>query len=214
MFTKALAPFVNVRTRAKGLQYFSSGRVIDITGGEWVANAVVRGTRDYRVELVRDSEPVHRVVRVPVLRRSGGDLQTHLGGAARGRASGNCLAATARLVTMRSSSPSTGRARLTFSSRPRSVTRVPASGQRGQAPAVAALPPRTPAGRRRRRRRAVPLPRFSNGEIVYAIDVRETLAGRGTVVSVLFRQRRKNGAWTKPKPRRRHPGRSRAHGRS
>ena len=54
MFTKALAPFVNVRTRAKGLQYFSSGRVIDITGAEWVANAVVRGTRDYRVELVRD----------------------------------------------------------------------------------------------------------------------------------------------------------------
>ena len=47
---------------------------------------------------------------------------------------------------------------------------------------------------------AVPLPRFSNGEIVYAIDVRETLAGRGTVVSVFFRQRRKSGAWTKPKP--------------
>ena len=47
---------------------------------------------------------------------------------------------------------------------------------------------------------AVPLPRFSNGEIVYAVDVRETLAGRGTVVSVFFRQRRKNGAWTKPKP--------------
>jgi len=43
------------------------------------------------------------------------------------------------------------------------------------------------------------VPRFSNGEIVYVIDVRETLAGRGTVVNVLFRQRRKNGTWTKPK---------------
>src|SRR4029078_1592352 len=45
--------------------------------------------------------------------------------------------------------------------------------------------------------RARPAPRFSNGEIVYSIDVRETLNGYGTVLHVLFRQRRKGGTWSK-----------------
>ena len=48
--------------------------------------------------------------------------------------------------------------------------------------------------------RARPAPRFSNGELIYAIDVRETLKGFGTVINLLFRQRRKNGAWSKARP--------------
>ena len=48
--------------------------------------------------------------------------------------------------------------------------------------------------------RAHPAPRFSNGELVYAIDVRDTLNGYGTVLNVLFRQRRKNGEWSKARP--------------
>ena len=55
MLIKALAPHVSSRTRAKGLHYFRSGAVIEMAGGEWTAHAVVRGTRDYRVELMRES---------------------------------------------------------------------------------------------------------------------------------------------------------------
>ena len=72
-----------------------------------------------------------------------------------------------------------------------------AAGAR-EAARLAELPPRAPQDVAAAER-AVPLPRFSNGEIIYTIDVRETLAGRGTVINVLFRQRRKNGAWSKPK---------------
>src|SRR5262245_65168767 len=55
MFIKTLIPRVSVRTRAKGADYFRSGGVIEIAGGEWSAHAIVRGTRDYRVELRRES---------------------------------------------------------------------------------------------------------------------------------------------------------------
>ena len=54
MYIKVLALHVNARTRAKGADYFRTGAVIDIGGAEWMAHALVRGTRDYRVELVRD----------------------------------------------------------------------------------------------------------------------------------------------------------------
>jgi len=55
MFIKTLIPRVSGRTRAKGTDYFRSGGVIEIGGGEWSAHAIVRGTRDYRVELRRES---------------------------------------------------------------------------------------------------------------------------------------------------------------
>src|SRR3954468_4147349 len=55
MFIKSLIPRVSGRTRAKGGDYFRSGAVIEIAGGEWSAHAIVRGTRDYRVELRRES---------------------------------------------------------------------------------------------------------------------------------------------------------------
>ena len=53
MLTQTLAPHVSGRTRAKGADYFRAGGVIDVSGGEWTAHAIVRGTRDYRVELLR-----------------------------------------------------------------------------------------------------------------------------------------------------------------
>src|SRR3954468_21921195 len=55
MFIKSLIPRVSGRTRAKGADYSRSGAVIEIGGGEWSAHATVRGTRDYRVELRRES---------------------------------------------------------------------------------------------------------------------------------------------------------------
>src|SRR4029453_16298502 len=55
MLIRLLSPFVTLRSRVKGADYFRSGGVIEIAGGEWSAHAMVRGTRDYRVDLRRES---------------------------------------------------------------------------------------------------------------------------------------------------------------
>jgi len=55
MLIRTLSSFVTLRTRVKGADYFRSGGVIEIAGGEWSAHAIVRGTRDYRVDLRRES---------------------------------------------------------------------------------------------------------------------------------------------------------------
>lgn len=199
MFTKALAPSVNLRTRAKGLQYFQSGRVIDVNGAEWVANATVRGTRDYRVDLVRDRHRFTGACECPYY-ADRAEICKHIWAALleaeeRGLLTGDGLVGDDAVLEPEyrpSAADVRQEAEISYS----------APGTR--APVV-----KPPAWQRFLRELqqdvaaaegAVPLPRFSNGEIVYAVDVRETLAGRGTVVTVFFRQRRKNGAWTKPKP--------------
>ncbi|HMF59961.1 MAG TPA: hypothetical protein VK595_06300, partial [Vicinamibacterales bacterium] len=199
MFTKALAPSVSPRTRAKGFHYFSTGRVIDVSGAEWVANAIVRGTRDYRVDLVRDRQRFTGACECPYY-ADRAEICKHIWAA--------MLEAEERGL-LSGDGPVGDDAVLEPEYRP-------SAADLHHEVAVSYSPPgaRTPVAKAPAWQRflrelqqdvaaaesAVPLPRFSNGEIVYAIDVRETLAGRGTVVTVFFRQRRKNGAWTKPKP--------------
>jgi hypothetical protein len=55
MLIRPLSSFATLRNRVKGADYFRSGAVVEIAGGEWSAHAVVRGTRDYRVDLRRES---------------------------------------------------------------------------------------------------------------------------------------------------------------
>ena len=114
---------------------------------------------------------------------------------------GDCLPGTVPWTPARSWSPSIGRRRWSASGGAgRVVLDVADEAARAREGAGVAELPRTSSSRTSAAaERAVPLPRFSNGEIIYTIDVRETLAGRGTVINVLFRQRRKNGAWSKPK---------------
>jgi superfamily II DNA or RNA helicase len=199
MFIKALTPFVTSRTRAKGLHYFSSGRVIDISGGEWVANATVRGTRDYRVDLVRDGDHFTGGCECPYY-SDRAEICKHIWAALleadeRGLlAGGGPVGRDAILEPEYRPSAADANEDLLVSYAP-SGPRVPAVKPPAWQRFLHELQQDVAAAEG-----AVPLPRFSNGEIVYAIDVRETLAGRGTVVIVNFRQRRKNGAWTKPKP--------------
>ena len=196
MLIKALTPHVSSRTRAKGVDYFRSGAVIEIAGGEWTAHAVVRGTRDYRVDLLRESgtdrftascECPYYADRAEICKHIWAAL---LEAEARGLLAGD--------------GPVLPGAVLEPEYRP-----LPGSARQSAALLIpGAKPGKPPAWERflselqedvTAAERALPAPRFSNGEIVYAINVRETLAGRGTVVNVLFRQRRKNGAWTRPK---------------
>ncbi|MEN3339623.1 MAG: hypothetical protein V7647_3299, partial [Acidobacteriota bacterium] len=199
MFTKALAASVTVKTRLKGLQYFNAGRVVDISGAEWVANGVVRGSRDYRVDLVRDRSRFTGACECPFY-ADRAEICKHIWAALLEAEDRNLLAGDG---------PVGDDAVLEPEYRP-----TPADVREHQEASYAAAGGRTqvvkpPAWQRflhelqqdvAAAEGSVPLPRFSNGEIVYAIDVRGTLAGRGTIVSVFFRQRRKSGAWTKPKP--------------
>ena len=196
MYIKTLTPHVSSRTRAKGLQYFRTGAVIEIGGAEWIAHAIVRGTRDYRVELVRDRDRFTGSCECPYY-ADRAEICKHIWAA---------LLEADRLGLLAGDGPPDERAVLEPEYRPSapigSVADITAHGIRPPGPA------RQPLWQRflhelqqdvAAAESALPLPRFSNGEIIYAIDVRETLAGRGTVVNVLFRQRRKNGAWSKPK---------------
>jgi superfamily II DNA or RNA helicase len=47
---------------------------------------------------------------------------------------------------------------------------------------------------------ARPLPRYTNGELLYVIDRALTLQGHGVAVQVQWRQRKKNGEWGRPQP--------------
>src|SRR5512145_2821187 len=53
MFLHALTRAVSNRTRSKGLAYFVSGAVIDLSGDASSVQATVRGTRDYGVRVTR-----------------------------------------------------------------------------------------------------------------------------------------------------------------
>ncbi|MEP6915040.1 MAG: DEAD/DEAH box helicase [Acidobacteriota bacterium] len=199
MFIAALIPSVKSRTRAKGEDYFQSGAVIEIGGAEWLAHAIVRGTRDYRVELVRDRTRFTGSCECPFY-ADRGEICKHIWAALLEAEQNNLLSGDR---------PVDEHTVLEPEYRPTGINGFRTEPGVAYAPAGAKGPVAKPPAWQRflhelqqdvaAAETAVPLPRFSNGEIIYAIDVRDTLAGRGTVVSVLFRQRRKNGAWSKPK---------------
>src|SRR4051812_7069667 len=196
MLIKALTPHVSSRTRAKGLNYFRTGAVIEMAGGEWTAHAVVRGTRDYRVELMRESgtDRFTASCECPYY-ADRAEICKHIWAALLEADQRGLLAGDGPVLPSATIEPE--------------YQPVHEAGRPAALLIPGAKPGKPPAWERflaelqqdvAAVERALPAPRFSNGEIAYAINVRETLGGRGTVINVLFRQRRKNGAWTKPKP--------------
>jgi superfamily II DNA or RNA helicase len=197
MFIKSLVPLVSARTRAKGANYFRSGNVIAIGGGEWSAHATVRGTRDYRIELRRENgtDRFTASCECPYY-ADRGEICKHIWAA---------LLEADRIGLLEGEGQPLQTATLEPEYRmptddPHLEPAPPAGGTRAAArPAwerfLAELQQDVAATER-----AHPAPRFSNGELVYAIDVRDTLNGYGTVLNVLFRQRRKSGEWSKARP--------------
>lgn len=191
---------MSLRTRAKGVSYFRAGAVIEMSGGEWAAHAVVRGTRDYGVELVRDGDRFTAACECPWY-SDRADLCKHIWAAlleaeSRGLLSGDGPVGVD--AVLEPEYPPAGFRALRIDTRP---FQLPAG--------TPAPPPQKPPAWQQflnelrqdvaAAERALPQPRFSNGQIVYAIDVRDTRAGNGTIVNVLFRQRKKNGEWSKPR---------------
>ncbi len=189
MFIKSLIPRVSARTRAKGADYFRSGGVIEIGGGEWSAHAIVRGTRDYRVDLLRDSgsDRFTASCECPYY-ADRGEICKHIWAALLEAERRGLLGGEGTILPDATLEPE---------------YRLPADGPSQRAGGRAGAKPVWQRFLTELQHdvvvaeRARPAPRFSNGELVYSIDVRETLNGFGTVLNVLFRQRRKNGAWSK-----------------
>jgi len=198
MFIKPLSSLVTLRTRVKGGDYFRSGGVIDIAGGEWSAHAIVRGTRDYRVDLRRESgtDRFTASCECPYY-ADRGEICKHIWAALLEADTRGLLGGDGAILPGATLEPEY---------RPDPDGLPVATTAHGSSAKPAA---KTPAWERflnevqqdaAAAERARPAPRFSNGQIVYTIDVRDTLNGYGTVINVLFRQRRKNGTWSKPRP--------------
>jgi len=194
MFIKPLSSYVNARTRVKGTDYFESGSVIEMAGGQWSAHAVVRGMDDYRVELRRESgtDLFTASCECPYY-ADRGEICKHIWASLLEAEKRGLLGGEGAILPGAVLEPEY-----------RAPTELPDTTDES-----AARTAKTPAWERFLNEvrhdaiaaeRSRPAPRFSNGEIVYSIDVRGTLTGYGTVLNVLFRQRRKSGTWSKPRP--------------
>ncbi len=198
MFIKPLSSRVSLRTRVKGSDYYRSGSVIEIGGGEWSAHAIVRGTRDYRVDLLRESgtDRFTASCECPYY-ADRAEICKHIWAALLEAERRGLLGGEGAILPTATLEPEY---------RPPAEPAPSVTSGQGSAARSAG---KTPVWERflhelqqdaAATERARPAPRFSNGEIVYTIDVRDTLNGFGTVLNVLFRQRRKNGAWSKLRP--------------
>jgi superfamily II DNA or RNA helicase len=183
--SRALARQVPPAVRAKGLEYFSRGAVIhaDATSPSLV-DAIVRGTRPYRVKLWRDRDTLvgsceckYFVDRAGVCKHIWAVLLEAEKNGYLSKASDDPTALT--LVPDRASGGP--------------------GGSREDPPQwekffqeVAQKIAREEADRRP--------PRFHDAEIVYAIDRNASLAGPSVALDLMSRTRRTNGKWSKPKP--------------
>ena len=197
MFINSLTSRVSGRTRAKGSDYFRFGAVIEIAGGEWSAHAVVRGTRDYRIELKRESgtDRFTASCECPYF-LDRGEICKHIWAALLEADRRGLLAGDGTILPDATLEPEyatqTDDHQIPASAQPATIR---AAARPDWERFLSDLQRDVVAAERAR-----PAPRFSNGELIYSIDVRETLKGFGTVINVLFRQRRKNGTWSKPRP--------------
>ena len=176
---RVLAPFVTERTRGKGHSYFVTGTVSILDASADFVSAHVRGTRVYHVTLNREGAGYTGTCECPFfLDRQ--DICKHIWAVV--------LAADAEGLV-----PADGEDAWLDVSQSRAGA--------GPAGAGASTPPRrmpdpwerfldgvlqqAAAGESSR-----PLPRYSNGELLYVIDRALTLQGHGGAVHVQWRQRK------------------------
>ena len=185
-----LTPSVAERTRTKGYSYYVNGTVTITTTTTSMVAADVRGTRVYHVNLTREDGGFIGSCECPFF-ADRQDVCKHIWALV--------LAADAQGLLP----PESPDAWLDVDAHPHP------SGASSHAPAGTA-PHRADPWERfldgvlhqvaTSESGSLIAPRYLSGELLYVIDRDVTLQGRGVAVTVLWRQRKKNGEWGRSQP--------------
>jgi superfamily II DNA or RNA helicase len=183
-----LAPYVSERTRTKGYSYHVTGtvKILDATGE--TISAEVRGTDTYAVDIVREAEGFVSRCECPFfLDRH--DVCKHIWAVV--------LTADAQGLLPPDGPDSWLDVMSDHESRELESWHQPARSHSFDAweRFLDGVLQQTAAADA-----AQPVSRYVTGELLYVIDRDLTLQGHGVAVTVLWRQRKKNGEWGKPQP--------------
>ena len=191
MPVRSLNRSVPMVVRAKGLRYQQDGAVVAITATEWSAHAIVRGGRNYQVEILFDHDELRGSCDCPYF-ADRGTICKHIWAAlleadARKLLGGDGTHPLDRILYPGDfdwTERSTGAGRT-------APAPPPAEWQRFLSAVHQEIDAQqAPAG---------PGP-YASGELIYALDGSPRANGRGITLNVLHRQRRKSGAWGRAKP--------------
>ena len=182
---RAVARQVPPAVRAKGTDYFLRGAVVHAEGSPVSVDAIVRGTRPYRVKLRRDKSKIvasceckYFVDRIGVCKHIWAIL-LHAEQHGYLRAAAEDVTAL-RLTPDRSAAGATSTSDAHSPEWERFFHEVSQKLARDEADARP--------------------PRFHDAEIIYAIDRAASLAGQAVALDLMSRQRRSTGKWGRPKP--------------
>ncbi len=212
MLSTNLASHVSKRTRERGRDYFKARRVKLVSADEWHADATVRGSRSYNVNLTRQSDEIEAWCTCPYCEDSfelckhiwatllAAEAQGHLAGA------GTRTLKSLTLVDPndeddfedededRDETPRRSPARNKVAKPRSNPPRQPTHAWKETLSRLQSTTGQTPAIRA-----SALLP---GHEIVYVVDITASLAGNGLNLEVATRHRKKDGEWSKLKGQR------------
>ena len=184
-FSRAVARQVPPAVRAKGLDYFLRGAVVhaDATTPSLV-DAIVRGTRPYRVKLWREKQALLGACECKYFVDRAGICKHIWAVVLEVERNGYLIRADDDLAGLQLV-PDSGS--------------VPGGAHGAGSPEWKTFLEEV-SQKLARDEADVRPPRFHDAEIIYAIDRGASLAGQSVALDLMARQRRTNGKWGKPKP--------------
>ncbi|WP_165230190.1 DEAD/DEAH box helicase [Aquisphaera insulae] len=215
MFTAALAPYVSRKQRESGHDLFVSRKVKIVEGDPWGVTATVQGDRPYEVHLIRERSTIEASCTCSTCENSLDHCQHIWATLLAAEGAGHLLGDGSRTVRRLRLILSDGDVDLEDWDLFEPVRPSPNPRGRGK--------PTKRKARSRGPRETTPLwkrtlaslssmaePEAATAlsslmpghEIVYVVDLAASLAGNGLVLEVGTRHRKKDGEWSKPKPRR------------
>jgi superfamily II DNA or RNA helicase len=185
--SRALARQVPPGIRARGKAYYEARAIVHADGGPSRVEAIVRGTRPYRVKLRRDRGQITASCECSYFGDRGAICKHIWALILDAEASGYLAAAGDDLGSLRlepegaSHGPDAGEADDSHSRQWQKfiheVSEKIARAERDARP-----------------------PRYQDAELIYAIDRGASLAGQSVALDLMSRQRRSSGKWGRPKP--------------
>ena len=191
MLARALQHDVPHHTRVKGVSYSRSGTVRDVAPSERGITAIVRGTHDYRVSIEHESGGFVAACECPYF-TDRQEICKHIWAVV-------LMPETEQALAARGPIPRRAWIEPGAPAGPGGQSRFPAS------PSPDRLEPwKHFLGEVRRGltadRGAGPGVRAHTGQIIYLVDAPASVSQNGAVLSVLTRNRKRDGEWTRPRP--------------